>query len=162
MDHSSPFLDWPDPCWAKFPSSEIIIVESCATGSRPDYFSIDPSTSAKVRSTYVDVRLIQVGALRKELTLEHEVRLSHEGLQLLRLMMEQPQEKVAGIDVARKLKIGSGTLYPLLARLAWAGWLSSGLEEIDPSVENRPQRRLYKLTPLGQSNAKRSLDELYI
>ena len=92
--------------------------------------------------------------------MEHEVRLSHEGLQLLRLMMEQPQEKVAGIDVARKLKIGSGTLYPLLARLAWAGWLSSGLEEIDPSVKNRPQRRLYKLTPLGQINAKRSLDEL--
>ena len=41
--------------------------------------------------------------------------------------------------------MGSGTLYPLLARLEAAGWFTSEWEDVDPSEVGRPRRRLYKL-----------------
>jgi PadR family transcriptional regulator len=56
-----------------------------------------------------------------------------------------------------RAELRSGTIYPLLHRLQAEGWLGSAREEIDPSEEGRPRRRLYWLTGVGQSEAQKVL-----
>jgi PadR family transcriptional regulator, regulatory protein PadR len=82
-----------------------------------------------------------------------DIRLSGPALALLRVLLERPREGKSGADIARATKVGSGTLYPLLARLERAGWLSSEWETVDPAAVGRPRRRFYKLTGFGQRRA---------
>ena len=65
-----------------------------------------------------------------------------------------------GLKLSEELDVGSGTVYPLLARLEKAGWLESCWESIDPAAEGRPRRRLYRLTGLGQRVASEALAQL--
>jgi PadR family transcriptional regulator len=67
-----------------------------------------------------------------------------------------------GYDIAKNLTSRSGrqilpaygTLYRALGRLEKMGLLQSRWEEPDIAVrENRPRRRLYKLTPQGEAAA---------
>jgi PadR family transcriptional regulator, regulatory protein PadR len=55
--------------------------------------------------------------------------------------------------------IQNGSLYPVLARLETAGWLTSSWEEQDPRTAGRPRRRYYRLTSLGQAQGAAALDE---
>jgi DNA-binding PadR family transcriptional regulator len=89
-----------------------------------------------------------------------DVRLSGPTLKVLKLMLEKPREGRSGAEASRLLGIGSGTLYPLLARLEAAGWVKSEWEEVNPSKVGRPRRRFYKLTGQGQARANRALAEL--
>src|SRR5215204_6132776 len=52
-----------------------------------------------------------------------EVRLSAPTLKVLKLFIEAPRTRRSGAEISRLAGIGSGTLYPLLARLEGAGWL---------------------------------------
>jgi PadR family transcriptional regulator, regulatory protein PadR len=92
--------------------------------------------------------------------MSEEVRLSERGLRVLRFMIEQPRAARSGAEIARATKIGSGTLYPLLARLEAAGWFTSHWENVDPHEAGRPRRRLYKLTGTGQRRAREALSGL--
>jgi DNA-binding PadR family transcriptional regulator len=74
-------------------------------------------------------------------------------LKVLKVFLEQPRVGLAGADLTRKAKVGSGTLYPMLSRLEQAGWVSGEWENIDPQAAGRPRRRFYTLTGLGQRNA---------
>ncbi len=91
---------------------------------------------------------------------EPDVRLSQPTLKVLRFLLETPRERRSGADMSRATKVGSGTLYPMLARLEAAGWLTSEWEVIDPSEAGRPRRRFYRLTAVGQSNARAALADL--
>lgn len=88
------------------------------------------------------------------------VRMSGPTLKVLRQLLAAPREPRSGADIARVTKIGSGTLYPLLARLEAAGWLKSEWEEVAPEVAGRPRRRFYTLTGVGQTEANKALEEL--
>jgi PadR family transcriptional regulator, regulatory protein PadR len=77
-------------------------------------------------------------------------------LVLRELIAAGPGEKF-GLEITRATGIASGTLYPILARLSDAGWLSSRLEDIDPVIAQRPRRRYYRLTPEGAPQAKDNL-----
>ena len=90
---------------------------------------------------------------------EH-IRLTQPTLKVLRFLLEKPREGRSGADMSKATKVGSGTLYPMLARLEPAGWLTSEWEVIDPSEAGRPRRRFYRLTALGQNNARAALAEL--
>jgi DNA-binding PadR family transcriptional regulator len=90
------------------------------------------------------------------------IRLTAHALRVLRLFLEAPREERSGAQISRAVKIGSGTLYPLLARFESVGWLSSAWEAIDPTVEGRPRRRLYRLTAVGQAAAVKALQEVQI
>ena len=90
---------------------------------------------------------------------EH-IRLTQPTLKVLRFLLERPREGRSGADMSKATKVGSGTLYPMLARLEAAGWLSSEWESIDPSEAGRPRRRFYKLTAVGQNNARAALADL--
>ena len=89
-----------------------------------------------------------------------DVRLSQQGLKVLRFLMETPREGRSGAEMSKATKVGSGTLYPMLARLEAAGWLTSEWEMIDPSEAGRPRRRFYRLTAVGQNSARRALTGL--
>jgi PadR family transcriptional regulator PadR len=89
-----------------------------------------------------------------------EIRLSGPTLKVLKLMLEKPREGRSGAEISRALGIGSGTLYPLLARLENADWMRSEWEQVDPSEVGRPRKRFYKLTGHGQTRARKALAEL--
>ena len=88
------------------------------------------------------------------------VRLTQPALKVLRFLMETPREGRSGAEMSKATKVGSGTLYPMLARLEAAGWLTSEWEAIDPSEAGRPRRRFSKLTAVGQNNARAALADL--
>jgi PadR family transcriptional regulator, regulatory protein PadR len=91
-----------------------------------------------------------------------DVRLSERGLRVLRFLIERPQASHSGAEIAKATKVGSGTLYPLLARLEAAGWFTSEWENVDPSEVGRPRRRLYKLTGVGKRRAREALSGLQL
>src|SRR5277367_6340427 len=91
---------------------------------------------------------------------ESNVRLTQPTLKVLRFLLEQLHKGQSGAEISRATSVGSGTLYPMLARMEAAGWLSSEWETINPSKEGRPRRRFYKLTGVGQRTARVALAEL--
>ena len=91
---------------------------------------------------------------------DQDVRLTQPTLKVLRFLLEKPREGRSGAEMSKATKVGSGTLYPMLARLEAAGWLTSEWEAIDPREAGRPRRRFYKLTALGQNNARSALADL--
>jgi PadR family transcriptional regulator PadR len=94
--------------------------------------------------------------------MDENVRLSERGLRVLRLLIDQPLAARSGAEIAKITKIGSGTLYPLLARLEAVGWLTSQWENVVASEVGRPRRRLYKLTGVGQRRAQETLSGLQL
>lgn len=78
-------------------------------------------------------------------------------LAVLNVMLEAPTADWYGLELANRVKLKSGTIYPLLARLEGFGWLESRKEEVDPSEEGRPRRRLYRLTGEGERAAREHL-----
>lgn len=91
-----------------------------------------------------------------------DVRLSERGLRVLRFLIEEPRTSRSGAEIAKATKTGSGTLYPMMARLEEAGWLTSAWEDVDPREVGRPRRRLYKLTGVGQRRAAEALRGLQL
>ena len=70
-------------------------------------------------------------------------------LSILSTMLEEPEEERYGLELAARAALTTGTIYPALARLEQAGWLSSRWEDVDPGLAGRPRRRLYRLTGEG-------------
>jgi PadR family transcriptional regulator len=56
-----------------------------------------------------------------------------------------------GYELSKETGLASGTLYPLLIRLADRGYLESKWEESD--ARGRPPRHLYRLTAVGRQYA---------
>jgi PadR family transcriptional regulator PadR len=67
---------------------------------------------------------------------------------------------LSGTEISRSTGLASGTLYPILFRLEEAGWLESMWEMAVPALVKRPRRRLYRMTGLGESNARACFQEL--
>ncbi|MGI9097551.1 MAG: PadR family transcriptional regulator [Solirubrobacteraceae bacterium] len=78
---------------------------------------------------------------------------------VLRTMLDDPDAEWYGLDLSKRSGLRPGTIYPMLNRLLNAGWLERRWEEIDPTLEGRPRRRLYLLTRVGAPAARRALTE---
>lgn len=72
-------------------------------------------------------------------------RFSPATLRLLERFLAAPSRWLHGYTLLRELDLRSGTLYPVLMRLADAGWLQTRWDP--PAREGRPPRHLYRLTP---------------
>jgi PadR family transcriptional regulator PadR len=94
--------------------------------------------------------------------MQQDIRLTQPALRILRFLMATPREGRSGAEMSRATKVGSGTLYPLLARLETAGWLTSEWEKSNPSKLGRPRQRFYKLSAVGYRNAHAALNDLQI
>jgi PadR family transcriptional regulator PadR len=80
-------------------------------------------------------------------------RITRQTERILEFMTADPTAEVCGADIESATKIKKGTVYPALARMAGFGWLEWRWEEIDPTHEGRPRKRLYKLTGEGERAA---------
>lgn len=57
-----------------------------------------------------------------------------------------------GLDIVRATGLGSGTIYPILARLQAHGWIT-GHDETGPHP-GRPARRYHQLTEQGRAGVQ--------
>ena len=74
------------------------------------------------------------------------LRLSRQTLQVLDAFLEAPRDWKYGYDISRNTGLKSGTLYPILMRLADRKLLETSWETVEPG---KPPRHLYRLTPDG-------------
>jgi PadR family transcriptional regulator, regulatory protein PadR len=80
---------------------------------------------------------------------------SPQTLSVLAALCGQPSAWQHGYALARQTGLKSGTLYPILIRLADRGLVEACWEE-EP-VPGRPRRHLYRLTPDGLASAAAAL-----
>jgi PadR family transcriptional regulator, regulatory protein PadR len=76
---------------------------------------------------------------------------------VLRVMLDHPLQEHYGLEISKAAGLPSGSLYPILARLERAGWISSDWEQVDAHEAGRPRRRYYTLTPDGAEMAEQAL-----
>jgi DNA-binding PadR family transcriptional regulator len=79
---------------------------------------------------------------------------------VLLLMLQEPSRSYYGLEIIRDAGLKGGTLYPILARLEDAEWVTSEWESMDPAAEGRRPRRYYTLTPEGVRQAAQVQDKL--
>src|SRR5580698_8357527 len=72
---------------------------------------------------------------------------SAQTINVLRALAAEPTRWRHGYDLATEVHLKSGSLYPILVRLADRGLLETSWE---PSVGSRPPRHLYRLTGAGR------------
>src|SRR5215467_10895406 len=79
------------------------------------------------------------------------LRLSSQTLEVLGAFLEAPKSWRYGYDISRDTGLKSGTLYPILMRLAERKLLETSWETSEPGT---PPRHLYRLTRDGMSLAR--------
>ena len=72
---------------------------------------------------------------------------------VLQALSGDPDRRCYGLEIVEATGLMPGTIYPILARLEQAGWLSSEWEVVDRHVAGRPRRRYYRLTAPGATAA---------
>jgi len=80
------------------------------------------------------------------------VRTSPQTRLLIASLLDRPAEWRYGYDLSRETGLKSGTLYPILMRLAEKSLLETRWEET--AGGGRPPRHMYRLTGLGQRWAR--------
>jgi len=80
---------------------------------------------------------------------------SAQTLRVLAALCAEPREWRHGYGIAGDTGLKSGTLYPILIRLADRGLVEARWEEGQPA--GRPRRHLYRLTSEGLASAKAAL-----
>jgi PadR family transcriptional regulator PadR len=90
------------------------------------------------------------------------IRLTQPALKVLCFLLAGSSQPYSAAAISKKTALGSGTLYPMLARLESIGWLVCHWETINPSEAARPRRRFYRLTTLGKKHARAALADLQL
>ena len=80
-----------------------------------------------------------------------KLKLSPQTLLILDAFLIHPAEWKYGYDLSRSTGLKSGTLYPLLMRLAERKLLETAWETGEPG---RPPRHMYRFTPEGMQFAR--------
>ena len=76
-------------------------------------------------------------------------------LTVLAVLCAEPARWRHGYEIAKETGLKSGTLYPILVRLADRGLLEASWEDEQPA--GRPRRHLYRLTADGLAEANSAL-----
>ena len=82
-------------------------------------------------------------------------RFSAQTLSVLSVLCAEPAGWRHGYGIAKDTGLKSGSLYPILIRLAERGLVEARWEEEQPA--GRPRRHLYRLTPGGLASARAAL-----
>ena len=75
-----------------------------------------------------------------------KLRLSPQTLEVLEAFLQSPRDWKYGYDISRNTGLKSGTLYPILMRLAERRLLETSWETVEAG---KPPRHLYRLTADG-------------
>jgi DNA-binding PadR family transcriptional regulator len=89
-----------------------------------------------------------------------DIELTPKMAKVLKVFLQAPAEPRYGFELMKLTGMASGSLYPMLARLEEAGWLTRGKENIDPHQKGRPPRLHYRITGAAASAAQLQLAEL--
>ncbi len=84
-------------------------------------------------------------------------RFSPQTLSALAALERDPAAWRHGYELAKETGLRSGTLYPVLIRLADRGLVEACWEDEQPA--GRPRRHLYRLTPDGLAAARAAFSE---
>ncbi|NNN31886.1 PadR family transcriptional regulator [Streptomyces sp. S3(2020)] len=85
------------------------------------------------------------------------IRLTRPTVEVIKVLLASPPEAPAwGLKICEAADLGSGTVYPILERLAKQGWITS-FEETAPHP-GRPARRYYELTAAGRIAVNSALE----
>jgi|SRR5713101_8679661 len=76
---------------------------------------------------------------------------SPQTIRVLQVLLSEPTAWHYGYEISQQTGLLSGTLYPLLIRLADQGWLETRWAE--PERQGRPARHTYRLTQVGSRQA---------
>jgi PadR family transcriptional regulator, regulatory protein PadR len=79
-------------------------------------------------------------------------------LAVLAVLCAEPSAWQHGYAIAQDTGLKSGTLYPILVRLADRGLMEACWEDEQPA--GRPRRHLYRLTPEGLASATAALADV--
>lgn len=79
---------------------------------------------------------------------------SAQTLAVLAALSVRPTHWQHGYELAKQTRLKSGTLYPILIRLADRGLLEAAWEDDQPA--GRPRRHLYRLTAAGVAEAEQA------
>jgi DNA-binding PadR family transcriptional regulator len=74
-------------------------------------------------------------------------KLSPQALAVLRALSNRPSDWLYGLELAKLTGLQSGSLYPILIRLAGRGLLES--QWLEPSDRGRPPRHAYRICAAG-------------
>ena len=85
--------------------------------------------------------------------MNEKVRMSPQTLDVLEALLSEPAAWRYGYDLSRDTSLKSGTLYPILMRLAKRRWLETRWESARQPA-GKPPRHMYRLTPNGLQFAK--------
>ena len=80
---------------------------------------------------------------------ERTRRLSAQTVEVLTALALNPQSWLYGLEIAAATGLKSGSLYPILIRLAERGLLES--QWLEPDKPGRPPRHAYRITGTGKS-----------
>jgi PadR family transcriptional regulator len=86
----------------------------------------------------------------------NDIRISPQTLKVLETLLEEPAAWRYGYDLSRETALKSGTLYPVLMRLAERRLLETRWEASEPG---RPPRHMYRLTTRGAELARAKLTQ---
>ncbi|WP_327345966.1 PadR family transcriptional regulator [Streptomyces europaeiscabiei] len=81
-------------------------------------------------------------------------------VRILQTFLVAPERVFYATELMEAARVGSGSLYPALARMERDKWVESEDEGIDPREEGRPARRYYRMTKTGALAAHVALVEL--
>jgi DNA-binding PadR family transcriptional regulator len=90
----------------------------------------------------------------------NKVRITVAVAEVLQVFLQEPGKARHGFELMKATGFPSGKLYPILARLAKAEWLSRQREAIDPAAAGRPVRYLYQINPECIETAHQELTQL--
>jgi PadR family transcriptional regulator, regulatory protein PadR len=82
------------------------------------------------------------------------LKLSPQTLLILEAFLDHPAEWKYGYDLSRVTGLKSGTLYPILMRLADRKLLETEWEASEPDKLGKPPRHMYRFTPEGMQFAR--------
>lgn len=74
-----------------------------------------------------------------------ELEITPRMAKVLKIFLEDPAQPRYGFELMKLTGLASGSLYPMMARLEEAGWLTRGKEDIDPHAAGRPPRLHYTI-----------------
>jgi PadR family transcriptional regulator PadR len=89
------------------------------------------------------------------------MQVSRATAKVLKAFLDDPGQDQYGFGLMKITRVQSGSLYPILERLERLGWIEGHAELIDEQAEGRPRRRLYRLTALGATEARKALADFY-
>jgi PadR family transcriptional regulator, regulatory protein PadR len=83
--------------------------------------------------------------------MDSPLRATAQTIKVFETFLDAPKEWQYGYDISRNTGLKSGTLYPILMRLAERDVLETKWEASDPG---RPARHMYRLTAAGVRTAR--------